>query len=149
VRRTSDRLWTWLSPDAGRPTPSREWLRHGGKWLLFAGLAEIESLAGRLAPYIDRGDIPGAKYWNGDPSAINVYSLDRDKRRSAEILDEAGARGYKVWEYDHAWDKNLANPCAFLYSQTSKLSTILESQGLRGTVELARDLLRGRHDASA
>ena len=134
----------WLSPDGGSRPPGPEWSRHGGKWILFAGLAEIESLAGRLAPYIDRGEIPGAKYWNGDPSAINVYSLDRDKGRSAEILEEAGAPGYKVWEYDHAWDKNLANPCAFLYSQTSKLSTILESQGLRGALELAGELLRGR-----
>ena len=144
MRTTSDRLWTWLAPDAGGHPPGPEWLRHGGKWILFDSRAAIESLAGRLAPYLDRGEIRGAKYWNGDPSAINVYSLDRDKRRSAAILDAAGAGGYKVWEYDYAWDKNLANPCAFLYSQTSKLATILKSQGVRGALQLAAEVLRGR-----
>jgi hypothetical protein len=144
MRRRSDPVWTWLSPDAGDRAPDRHWFRHGGKWIVFDTLARIESLAGRLAPYIDGGEIPGAKYWKGDPSAINVYSLDRDRRRSAEILRDLGATGHKVWEYDHAWDKNLAHPCTFLYSQTSKLWTIARSRGLTGMLGLVVEALRRR-----
>jgi len=144
MRRRTDPIWTWLSPDAGDRAPGPDWFRHGGKWIVFDTLARIESLAGRLARYIDAGEIPGAKYWNGDPSAINVYSLDRDRRRSAEILRDLDATGHKVWEYDYAWDKNLAHPCTFLYSQTSKLWTIARSKGLTGTLDLAAEALRRR-----
>jgi hypothetical protein len=131
-------------PDSGNLALDPRWFRHGGKWIVFDTLARIELLAGRLAPYIDGGEIAGAKYWNEDPSAINVYSLDHDRRRSAEILRALGAKGHKVWEYDDAWDKNLAHPCTFLYSQTSKLWTIARSRGFTGTLGLAVEALRHR-----
>ncbi len=97
------------------------------------------ALAGRLAPYIDAGDIESAKYWNGNPSAINVYSLDRDRWRTRKILKELGARYVLVWEYDYALGKNILSPLTFTYSWFSKFRTILMSRGLAGSLRLLRE----------
>jgi hypothetical protein len=146
MHKTKDMLWTRLFPDAEKDFDRNEWFRHGGKWIIFDSREKIVSLAGRLAPHLDAGEVEGAKYWNEDPSALCVYSLDRDSKRVGTLLDSLGAGRDRVWEYDYAWDKNIRNPLVFLYSWYSKLSTILRSYGIAGTLRLIREVLIPRKE---
>jgi len=136
-----DTLWTWLLPDGERDIDMEAWSRHGGKWIVFDTGDEIAGLGERLRPFIDSGEIRSAKYWNGDPSAINVYSLDSERDQTWDILRSLGAGNARVWEYDYAWCKNAMSPVDFLYSWLSKFRTILQSYGLRGTMDLVRQVL--------
>jgi len=97
MKTSNNMLWTWLLPDRPRTFDRTEWMRHGGKWIVFDSREEIGKLAEKLAPHIDSGEISSAKYWNGDPSAINVYSLDRDRGKVRRVLKQAGARYVLVW----------------------------------------------------
>jgi hypothetical protein len=142
MKTVKDKIWTWFLPDVEREINRDEWFRHGGKWIIFDGREKIVKLSDNLAPFIDSGEIKSAKYWNGDPSAINVYSLDRDKDKTWRILKKLGARDCRVWEYDYAWDKNIKNPFNFIYSWSSKFRTILKSYGIKGTLDLIRDLFK-------
>ncbi len=142
MRRTEDEIWTWLLPDAPREIDRSTWSRSGGKWIVFDDEDRIKDLAEKLAPYIDGGEIESAKYWNGNPSAINVYSLDRDRWKTRNILKHLGARYVLVWEYDFALDKNLRSPVTFVYSWLSKFRTILRSRGTAGSVKLLKTALR-------
>ncbi len=139
-----DMLWTWLLPDAQNDTDREEWIRHGGKWIIFDKKNRIVVLAEKLSLLIDSGEIKSAKYWNGDPSAICVYSLDREREKVRDILKKLGAGNDKVWEYDYAWDKNIRNPLNFMYSWFSKITTILKSYGLAGTLKLITEILKPR-----
>ena len=141
MKRAKDLLWTWHLPDRPRAFDRAEWVRRGGKWIVFDKRDEIVGLAEKLAPFIDSGEIASAKYWNGDPSAINVYSLDRDRGKVMSILKAAGARHVLVWEYDYAWGRNLRRPLIFAYSWFSKFRTILASYGLAGSVRLLKKAL--------
>lgn len=140
--RRRDELWTWLLPEEPRPVDESAWLRHGGKWIVFDRKDRLLRLAQKLAPHIDSGEVPSAKYWNRDPGAICVYGLDTERERLRALLEELGASPAKVWEYDYAWDRNVRSPLSFLYSQASKMRTILQSYGLLGTLRLIRELLR-------
>jgi len=142
VREFKDEIWTWLLPDVPRDVDREAWSRYGGKWIIFDDESRIKNLAEKLAPYIDAGQIAQAKYWNGNPSAINVYSLDKDRRMTRKILKDLGARYVLVWEYDYALDKNLLSPITFLYSWFSKFGTIIRSRGIGGSLQLFRDALR-------
>jgi hypothetical protein len=144
MKTSKDMLWTRFSPDRTIDVDQREWRRHGGKWIVFDDRKAIDALAARLATFIDSGEIAAAKLWNGDPSAINVYSLDRDRGKVREILKQAGARYVLVWEYDYALGKNLRSPFTFAYSWFSKFRTILAGYGLAGTARLVRDVLGQR-----
>lgn len=144
MHEVKDMLWTWLLPDAEREINREEWLRHGGKWIIFDSQKRLIDLGEKLRPFIDSGEIESAKYWNRDPGAICVYSLDRDKDRTWDILKDLGAGKDKVWEYDYAWDRNIQNPVNFLYSWFSKFRTILQSYGLAGTLELIKEVLGPR-----
>jgi hypothetical protein len=146
MHEVKDMLWTWLLPDAKREINREEWIRQGGKWIIFDSKARIINLAEKLAPSIDSGEIESAKYWNKDPGAICVYSLDRDKDKIWDILKKLGAGNDKVWEYDYAWDKNIQNPVNFMYSWFSKIRTILQSYGLVGTLQLIREILKPKQD---
>ena len=146
MREVKDLLWTWLLPDAAREVNREEWMRHGGKWIIFDRKDAIVELAEKLGPLIDSDEIESAKYWNKDPGAICVYSLDRNKGKIWDILRELGAGNDKVWEYDYAWDKNIQNPINFMYSWFSKIKTILQSYGLAGTLRLIKEILRPRQD---
>ena len=88
----------------------------------------------------------GAKYWNEDPSALCVYSLDSDRDKVRDLLDSLSAGRDRVWEYDYAWDKNIRSPVTFLYSWYSKLTTILRSYGIAGTLRLIREILKPRRE---
>ena len=146
MKTSKDLLWTWLLPDEPRRFDRAEWVRRGGKWIVFDDSKSIKALAEKLAPFIDSGEIASAKYWNGDPSAINVYSLDRDRGKARAILKEAGARYVLVWEYDYALGKNLLRPLTFAYSWFSKFRTILASYGLAGSIRLLREVLSQRRE---
>jgi hypothetical protein len=148
MQKHRDMLWTWLLPE-GRTDrflrmDEQEWKRYGGKWIIFDRKTRIEELAGRLAPYIDSGRVVSAKYWNEDPGAICVYSLDKDRESICELLKKLGAGDARVWEYDYAWDKNLQSPASFMYSWFLKFRTILRSYGMAGSMRLVREVLRPR-----
>lgn len=142
MHKYKDMLWTWLIPDVQKDVDKEDWFRHGGKWIIFDKKEKITDLADKLSPLIDTGEITSAKYWNEDPSAICVYSIDRDKERVWEILKKFGAGNSAVWEYDYAWDKNIKNTFDFLYSWFSKFRTILQSYGILGTLRLIKEVLK-------
>ena len=144
MKTSNDILWTRFAPDKAVDIDEREWRRHGGKWIVFDDRKMIDALAAGLAPFIDSGEIAAVKMWNGEPSAVNVYSLDRDRGKVREILKRIGARYVLVWEYDFALGKNLRSPFTFAYSWFSKFRTILASYGLAGTARLIRDVLGQR-----
>jgi hypothetical protein len=146
MRQRKDDIWTWLLPDTAREINTSTWSRSGGKWIVFDDEDRIKELAGKLTPFIDAGEIESAKYWNGNPSAINVYSLDRDRGKTRNILKELGARYVLIWEYDYALDKNMLSPLTFAYSWFSKLRTILKSRGLAGSVRLLKEALKQMRD---
>jgi hypothetical protein len=142
MRERKDEIWTWLLPDKPRDIDNTTWSRSGGKWIIFDNEEHIKDLAEKLAPYIDDGQIESAKYWNGDPSAINVYSLDKDRWNTRNILKNLGARFVLVWEYDYALDKNLRSPFTFTYSWFSKFRTIIRSRGIEGSIKLLKEALK-------
>ncbi len=142
MRQIRDDIWTRLLPEKPREIDGPTWFRQGGKWIVFDDQGRILELAGKLAPYIDSGEIESAKDWNGDPSAINVYSLDRDRTKTRTILKDLGVRYVLVWEYDYALGKNLRTPFTFAYSWFSKFRTILQSRGLRGSIRLLEEALK-------
>jgi len=144
---SKDILWTWLFPDEPRRFDRAGWVRSGGKWIVFDDRKAIETLAEKLAPFIESVEIASAKYWNGDPSAINVYSLDCDRGKVRAILKGAGAAYVLVWEYDYALGKNLLRPLTFAYSWFSKFRTILASYGLAGSLRLLKKVLAQRREA--
>jgi hypothetical protein len=137
-----DEIWTRLLPDAPHTIDGSIWIRSGGKWIVFDDEERIKDLAVKLAPFIDAREIESAKYWNGNPSAINVYSLDRDRWKTKKILKNLGARYVLVWEYDYALGKNLLSPLTFAFSWFSKFRTILQSRGIAGSVRLLREALK-------
>lgn len=142
MREIKDDIWTRLLPDQPREIDRSRWSRNGGKWIVFDDGDRIRELAGKLAPFIDAGEIVSAKYWNGDPSAVNVYSLDRDRWKTRKILKDLGARYVLVWEYDYAMGRNLRSPFTFAYSWFSKFRTILQSRGLAGSMQLLREAMK-------
>ena len=146
MKTSNDLLWTRFSPDKPLDIDQREWRSRGGKWIVFDDRKRIDALAEKLAPFIDSGEIAAAKMWNGDPSAINVYSLDRDRGKVREILKRVGARYVLVWEYDYALGKNLRSPFTFAYSWFSKFRTILASYGLAGSIQLLKKVLSQRQE---
>ncbi len=146
MRQIKNDIWTRLLPDTQREIDKSTWSRSGGKWIVFDDEDRIKDLAGKLTPFIDAGEIEGAKYWNGNPSAINVYSLDRDRWKTRNILKELGARHVLVWEYDYALEKNLLSPLTFTYSWFSKFRTILKSRGLTGSIQLLKEALKQSRD---
>ncbi len=146
MHQIKDDIWTRLLPDTQRLIDNLTWSRSGGKWIIFDDENRIKELAEKLAPFIDAGEIESAKYWNGNPSAINVYSLDLDRWKTRKILKDLGARYVLVWEYDYALDKNLISPLTFTYSWFSKFWTILKSRGFAGSLQLLKDALRQRRN---
>jgi hypothetical protein len=142
---TKEKIWTWYRPNEPKKIYHDDWIKRGGKWIVFDRKDRIDALAEALQLYVDAGEIVGAKSWNGDPSAINVYCLDRDRENTKLILDHVGAGHSRVWEYDYAWQRNLREPFDFAYSWSSKFMTILRSYGMRGTIKLMRELfLQGK-----
>ncbi len=148
MRMIKDSIWTRFVPDVPREIDEKTWKRSGGKWIVFDREERINELSRKLAPHIDAGNIEGDKCWNGDPSAINVYALDRDRQKIRKLLKELGARGSMVWEYDYSLRKNLSSPFTFAFSWFSKFRTILQSRGIAGTLRLVHDVLNPQRDGA-
>ncbi len=142
-----EKIWTWFLPNEPKNIHQDNWIKKGGKWIVFDREERILALAEALQPYIDAGEIAGAKCWNGDPSAINVYCLDRYREKTRLLLDRLGAGHSRVWEYDYAWNKNIRKPVDFVYSWSLKFMTILRSYGVPGTIKLMRELFIPGKDA--
>ncbi len=137
---SKDKIWTWFLPIQPKNIYHDDWVKKGGKWIVFDREERISALAHALEPYIDADEIVGAKSWNGDPSALNVYCLDRDREKIRLLLDRLGAGHSRVWEYDYAWEKNIRRPFDFMYSRSLKFMTILRSYGMIGSIKLMREL---------
>jgi len=146
MRQSNDEIWTWLLPDVARQIDRSTWLRSGVKWIVFDDEDRIKGLAEKLALFIDAGEIVSAKFWNGNPSAINVYPLDRDHGKTRNILKDLGARYVLVWEYDYAMVRNFLSPFTFAYSWFSKFRTIIQSRRIAGSMKLLGEALRQGRD---
>ena len=142
MRIVKEKIWTWFLPDTERRLNLDLWRQCGGKWLVFDRQEAIMALAHKLESFIDSGDIHSAKCWNGDPSGLNVYSLDKDREKVKTILETCDAKRQKVWEYDYAWGKNVTRPIDFIYSWASKFITIYKSIGIRGAIQLFKDVVK-------
>jgi hypothetical protein len=92
MRIVKDIIWIWFLPDNERRINRKLWSDRGGKWLIFDRKKKILELAHKSEPFIDSGDIESAKCWNGDPGAINVYSLDSNGEKVKKILEKLGAK---------------------------------------------------------
>lgn len=86
MRQIKDDIWTRLLPDTERLIDTSTWLRSGGKWIVFDDEDQIKILAGKLAPFIDAGEIVSAKYWNGNPVQSTSIRLIRTVGRPGESL---------------------------------------------------------------
>jgi len=125
-------IWTWILPGAGGED-TFDWREHGGKWLVYGPLDEMERLAGEIDKEVQRGNIVSAKYWNAPKtSAMCIYSLDRDNPKTLEILKLLGFRP-TAWEYDYARRKNWTRPRFFL-SAFYKLRILIKTFGVKGTL---------------
>ncbi len=92
----------------------------------------MRELAIELDKYVEMGDLASAKYWNAsEASAMCVYSLDRDNKKTKKILARLGFKPV-AWEYDYARKKNWWRPRFFL-SAFYKLRILLKTFGLIGT----------------
>jgi hypothetical protein len=137
---SKEKIWTWFLPDKPKEINHEDWMKSGGKWIVFDRKGRITALAEALQPLIDAGEIVGAKCWNGDPSAVNVYCLDRDREKIKLILDRLSAGRSRVWEYDFALNKNIRKPFNFTYSWGLKFTTILRSYGMLGSLRLMLEM---------
>ncbi|MDX1762931.1 MAG: hypothetical protein R3231_01285 [bacterium] len=137
----NSQFWTGTLPDREQEMDPPLWRAQGGKRIVFDDKANIEILSKKRAPFIQSGQVDSAKYWNRDPSAICVYSLDREKEQVARILVRLGTSRYRAWQVDYAGDKNLQQPLNLVYSQLSKFRTILKSDGCAGTLGLMQAFL--------
>ncbi len=130
-------FWTWILPSKERE--SKGWEEYGGKWIVFDGKDRFEAFARVLDPYIERGEIESAKYWNWDTSALCIYCLDKDRDRVKEILVKHGFKP-RVWDYDYAHLKNITRPLNWTVSHFSKLWVLIRSFGIRGTLRFLMGL---------
>lgn len=125
-------IWTWILPEDEREEiPS--WEEHGGKWLVYGNLAEMERLAQELDRHVQDGKIVSAKFWNASStSATCVYSLDRDKEQTKRLLMGLGYRP-TAWEYDYARRKNWTR-VEFFISAFHKLWILIKTFGVVGAM---------------
>jgi hypothetical protein len=131
------KFWTWIIPK--EPREPKNWAEHGGKWIVFGKKEKFMALAKEIEPYIERGEIESAKYWNWDTSALCVYSLDKDREKVREILLRHGLKP-RVWDYDYAHHKNIIRPLNWTVSHFSKLWVLLKSFGIRGTLQFLKGI---------
>lgn len=125
-------IWTWIVSENESQDESI-WRVHGGKWLIYGNLFEMERLGHKLDKYVENGEITSAKFWNaGKTSAMCVYSLDRNREKTKRILFDLGFKP-TAWEYDYARIKNWTRPRFFL-SAFYKLRILLRTFGIFGTL---------------
>jgi len=125
-------IWTWVLPERER-AEEVDWREHGGKWIVYGSLSEMERLALELDGYVQSGEVSCAKFWNAGPeSALCVYSPDHRREGTRRILAGLGYTPV-AWEYDYARRKNWTRPRFFL-SAFYKLRILLRSFGPIGAL---------------
>jgi hypothetical protein len=128
-------IWTWIVPvkETAAEEPSL-WKEHGGKWLIYGDLDEMERLSTHLNQFVEQGKIVSAKFWNASSaSAMCVYSLEGDNKKTKKILTDLRFKP-TAWEYDYARKKNWTRPRFFL-SAFYKLRILLKTFGVKGTLK--------------
>ena len=90
----------------GRLLTNKEYLEHWGKWIHLDERPQLDKLANRLNPYVERKAIPIIKYDRSPPQnlggtvcAMLVFSDDRQREEVWEILTGMGIT-LKAWMYD-------------------------------------------------
>jgi len=81
-----------------------EYLRHWGKWLIFEPKKLLKELAKKLDFYVEKGEIPSAKYartpqLGSKVPVMCVYCDDRERETIWAILLKLGVKT-KIWKYD-------------------------------------------------
>lgn len=122
-------LFTWYFPNKTKYIDPYEWEWYGGKWVVHNSLDRSRDTANKLCSYLDNGLIDSAKIWHGDPTALIVYSLVKDRKMIHDILDEVGAGKTRVWVYD-SFSPNLIHPIQFANGICLMANTILRGVGI-------------------
>jgi len=91
--------WIWILPSRGREIP-KDWDLKGDKWLIFGKREELEELAKKIEPYVERGLIHSAKYSPEENSVMCVYCLDYEREKVWQILEKLGVKK-RIWKYDY------------------------------------------------
>lgn len=126
-------IWTWIIPRNDEKNHSG-WEEHGGKWLIYGSLNEIERLAKEMDRLVESREIFSAKFWNAsDASAMCVYSLDHESEKTRKILLNLG-HSPLTWEYDYGRRKNWTRPRFFL-SAFYKLRILIRTFGFFGAIK--------------
>ena len=68
-------IWTWIVPER-EDEELPLWKEHGGKWLVYGGLSEMERLSSEIDRLVESRAIVSAKFWN----ASSVLVLDEVKK---------------------------------------------------------------------
>ncbi len=127
-------IWSWIIPSDGGLHDDSEWMEHGGKWLVYGSLGEMERLAAELDKLVESRKIVSAKFWNASElSAMCIYSLDSDNAETKQTLIDLGYTP-TAWEYDYARRKNWTRPRFFL-STFYKLRILIKTFGVLGALK--------------
>lgn len=92
-----------------KPLTNKEYLQHWGKWLVLGTREELEELAQRLDPYVEREQIPCLKFDRVVQKEFEemllkecvmcIYCDDREREDVWEILVQEGVTS-KAWQYE-------------------------------------------------
>jgi hypothetical protein len=92
-----------------KPLTNKEYLQHWGKWLILGTREELEELAKRLDPYVEREQIPCIKFDRTvqkefkdmllNECVMLVYCDDREREDVWKILAQEGVTS-KAWHYE-------------------------------------------------
>jgi hypothetical protein len=55
IKKTS--IWTWILPDENWEGLPQGWIEHGGKWLVYGKLGDMERLAGKIDGLIQKKEL--------------------------------------------------------------------------------------------
>jgi len=92
-----------------KPLTNKEYLQHWGKWFLLGTREELEELAIRLDPYVEREQIPCIKFDREVQKDFEemllrecvmcIYCDEREREDVWEILAQEGVKT-KAWQYE-------------------------------------------------
>jgi len=92
-----------------KPLTNKEYLQHWGKWIVLGTRGELEELAKRLDPYVEREQIRCLKFDRAVQKEFEemllkecvmcIYCDDREREDVWEILAQEGVKS-KAWQYE-------------------------------------------------
>ncbi|KUO70659.1 MAG: hypothetical protein APF81_25860 [Desulfosporosinus sp. BRH_c37] len=92
-----------------KPLTNKEYLQHWGKWLVLGRREELEELANRLDPYVEREQIPCIKFDRAVQKEFEemllrecvmcIYCDERQREDVWKILAQEGVTS-KAWQYE-------------------------------------------------